>query len=148
MNYNINLPEWMCFRWEKWANEGHQGKSAITWSRTRAWIIDWLGVFEYHCVFQKFCPPVRETCIACLKTVYPLERLVVLQHVYHKSCFRCVHCSTKLRLFLRCRIFPEQPHFRHVRLCGSKFSFLILLNAWQSKNHKSKQNIIHASFCL
>lgn len=47
---------------------------------------------------RKFCPPVRETCIACLKTVYPLERLVVLQHVYHKNCFRCVHCSTKLSL--------------------------------------------------
>ncbi|XP_042356172.1 LIM domain and actin-binding protein 1-like isoform X2 [Plectropomus leopardus] len=47
---------------------------------------------------KKFSPPVRETCIACLKTVYPLERLVALQHVYHKSCFRCVHCSTKLSL--------------------------------------------------
>ncbi|XP_070759135.1 LIM domain and actin-binding protein 1-like [Enoplosus armatus] len=47
---------------------------------------------------RKFCPPVKETCIACLKTVYPLERLVALQHVYHKSCFRCVHCSAKLSL--------------------------------------------------
>ncbi|XP_029990709.1 LIM domain and actin-binding protein 1-like isoform X1 [Sphaeramia orbicularis] len=49
-------------------------------------------------VSRKFCPPVRETCIACLKTVYPLERLVALQHVYHKSCFRCVHCSSMLSL--------------------------------------------------
>ncbi|GLD72774.1 LIM domain and actin-binding protein 1-like isoform X3 [Lates japonicus] len=47
---------------------------------------------------RKFCPPERETCIACLKTVYPLERLVAHQHVYHKSCFRCVHCNTKLSL--------------------------------------------------
>lgn len=47
---------------------------------------------------RKFSPPARETCIACLKTVYPLERLVALQHVYHKSCFRCGHCSTKLSL--------------------------------------------------
>ncbi|KAI3369456.1 hypothetical protein L3Q82_007673 [Scortum barcoo] len=50
------------------------------------------------CNEVQFCPPVRETCIACQKTVYPLERLVDLQHVYHKSCFRCVHCSTKLSL--------------------------------------------------
>lgn len=49
--------------------------------------------------FQKFSAPVRETCIACLKTVYPLERLVALQHVYHTSCFRCAHCNTKLRSF-------------------------------------------------
>ncbi|XP_028262031.1 LIM domain and actin-binding protein 1-like isoform X2 [Parambassis ranga] len=47
---------------------------------------------------SRFCPPVRETCVACQKTVYPLERLVAVQHVYHKSCFQCVHCSTKLSL--------------------------------------------------
>ncbi|XP_075316935.1 LIM domain and actin-binding protein 1a isoform X2 [Odontesthes bonariensis] len=47
---------------------------------------------------RKFSPPMRETCIACLKTVYPLERMVAHQHVYHKSCFRCVHCNTKLSL--------------------------------------------------
>uniref|UniRef100_A0A3Q2W983 LIM zinc-binding domain-containing protein n=1 Tax=Haplochromis burtoni TaxID=8153 RepID=A0A3Q2W983_HAPBU len=40
----------------------------------------------------------KETCIACTKQVYPLERLVAHQHVYHKSCFRCIHCSTKLSL--------------------------------------------------
>uniref|UniRef100_A0A668ADA8 LIM domain and actin binding 1 n=1 Tax=Myripristis murdjan TaxID=586833 RepID=A0A668ADA8_9TELE len=39
-----------------------------------------------------------ETCIACQKTVYPLERLVADQHIYHKICFRCVHCNTKLSL--------------------------------------------------
>ncbi|XP_061731050.1 LIM domain and actin-binding protein 1-like isoform X1 [Nerophis ophidion] len=49
-------------------------------------------------VTRKFCPPVKETCVVCQKTVYPLERLAALQHVYHKSCFRCVHCSTKLSL--------------------------------------------------
>ncbi|XP_071350758.1 LIM domain and actin-binding protein 1-like isoform X2 [Trachinotus anak] len=46
----------------------------------------------------RFCPPVMETCFACSKTVYPLERLVAHQNVYHKSCFRCVHCNTKLSL--------------------------------------------------
>ncbi|XP_061688869.1 LIM domain and actin-binding protein 1-like [Syngnathoides biaculeatus] len=47
---------------------------------------------------RKFCPPVKETCVACQKTVYPLERLAALQHIYHKSCFRCIHCSTTLSL--------------------------------------------------
>lgn len=46
---------------------------------------------------QSFRLPVRETCVSCLKTVYPLERLVANQHVYHSSCFRCSHCNTKLR---------------------------------------------------
>ncbi|XP_062255448.1 LIM domain and actin-binding protein 1-like isoform X2 [Platichthys flesus] len=49
-------------------------------------------------VSRKFCPPAREECFACSKTVYPLERLVSQKHVYHKSCFRCVHCSTTLSL--------------------------------------------------
>ncbi|XP_055770213.1 LIM domain and actin-binding protein 1-like isoform X2 [Salvelinus fontinalis] len=47
---------------------------------------------------RKFCLPVRETCIACLKTVYPLERLVANTQIFHTSCFRCLHCNTKLSL--------------------------------------------------
>nr|XP_033483364.1 LIM domain and actin-binding protein 1-like isoform X2 [Epinephelus lanceolatus]XP_033483365.1 LIM domain and actin-binding protein 1-like isoform X2 [Epinephelus lanceolatus]XP_033483366.1 LIM domain and actin-binding protein 1-like isoform X2 [Epinephelus lanceolatus] len=66
---------------------------------------------------RKFSPPVRETCIACLKTVYPLERLVALQHVYHKSCFRCVHCSTKLSLLNYASLHGNvycKPHFNQL----------------------------------
>ncbi|XP_059186172.1 LIM domain and actin-binding protein 1-like [Centropristis striata] len=63
---------------------------------------------------RKFSPPLRETCIACLKTVYPLERLVALQHIYHKNCFRCVHCSTKLSLLTFASLHGNvycKPHF-------------------------------------
>ncbi|KAG9340214.1 hypothetical protein JZ751_021654 [Albula glossodonta] len=47
---------------------------------------------------RKFGTPLRETCVSCLKTVYPLERLVASQQVFHNSCFRCSHCNTKLSL--------------------------------------------------
>ncbi|XP_056130100.1 LIM domain and actin-binding protein 1a isoform X2 [Lampris incognitus] len=47
---------------------------------------------------RSFRLPVRETCVSCLKTVYPLERLVANQQVYHTTCFRCSHCNTKLSL--------------------------------------------------
>ncbi|XP_020797700.1 LIM domain and actin-binding protein 1a isoform X2 [Boleophthalmus pectinirostris] len=40
----------------------------------------------------------RESCVSCQKTVYPLERLVANQSVYHSSCFRCAHCNSKLSL--------------------------------------------------
>ncbi|XP_040015115.1 LIM domain and actin-binding protein 1-like isoform X2 [Xiphias gladius] len=66
---------------------------------------------------SRFCPPVRETCFACLKTVYPLERLVAHQHVYHKSCFRCVHCSTKLSLGNYASLHGNvycKPHFNQL----------------------------------
>ncbi|KAF5901084.1 LIM domain and actin-binding protein 1-like isoform X2, partial [Clarias magur] len=45
---------------------------------------------------QKFRGSVRETCVACQKTVYPLEKLVANQQTFHNACFRCTHCSTKL----------------------------------------------------
>lgn len=47
---------------------------------------------------KKFQLPARETCVACVKTVYPLEKLVANQQVYHSSCFRCSHCNSKLSL--------------------------------------------------
>ncbi|KAJ8403999.1 hypothetical protein AAFF_G00343490 [Aldrovandia affinis] len=47
---------------------------------------------------RKFGLPVRETCVACLKTVYPLERLVANEQIFHNTCFRCSHCNTKLSL--------------------------------------------------
>ncbi|TSU50028.1 LIM domain and actin-binding protein 1 [Bagarius yarrelli] len=47
---------------------------------------------------QKFRATVRETCVACRKTVYPLEKLVANQQTFHNTCFRCAHCNTKLSL--------------------------------------------------
>ncbi|KAL7399267.1 hypothetical protein ABVT39_022398 [Epinephelus coioides] len=58
--------------------------------------------------------PARETCVSCLKTVYPLERLVANQHVYHSSCFRCSHCNTKLSLANYASLHNNvycKPHF-------------------------------------
>ncbi|KAM8917677.1 LIM domain and actin-binding protein 1-like isoform 1-T4 [Spinachia spinachia] len=75
------------------------------------------GGGEQPKVSRKFSPPVRDTCIACLMTVYPLERLVALQHVYHKSCFRCVHCSTKLSLGSYASLHGNvycKPHFNQL----------------------------------
>ncbi|XP_029682028.1 LIM domain-containing protein 2-like [Takifugu rubripes] len=62
----------------------------------------------------KFRPPPRETCVACQKTVYPLERLTDKQ-VYHKACFRCHHCNTTVCLgnyaALQGNIYCK-PHFK------------------------------------
>ncbi|XP_031168408.1 LIM domain and actin-binding protein 1a [Sander lucioperca] len=63
---------------------------------------------------KNFRLPVRETCVSCLKTVYPLERLVANQHVYHSSCFRCSHCNTKLSLVNYASLHNNvycKPHF-------------------------------------
>uniref|UniRef100_A0A3P8XP74 LIM zinc-binding domain-containing protein n=1 Tax=Esox lucius TaxID=8010 RepID=A0A3P8XP74_ESOLU len=64
--------------------------------------------------FSSFCLPARESCVSCKKTVYPLERLVANQQVYHSTCFRCFHCNTKLSLgtyaSLHCQVYCK-PHF-------------------------------------
>ncbi|XP_043980330.1 LIM domain and actin-binding protein 1a isoform X1 [Gambusia affinis] len=63
---------------------------------------------------KSFHLPVRETCVACQKTVYPLERLVANKDVYHSSCFRCSHCNTKLSLATYASLHNNiycKPHF-------------------------------------
>lgn len=40
---------------------------------------------------------MKETCAACQKTVYPMERLVADKLIFHNSCFCCKHCHAKLR---------------------------------------------------
>ncbi|XP_059499296.1 LIM domain and actin-binding protein 1-like isoform X3 [Stegostoma tigrinum] len=47
---------------------------------------------------KKFQLLARELCVTCQKTVYPMERLVANQQVFHNFCFRCSHCNTKLSI--------------------------------------------------
>ncbi|XP_016340145.1 LIM domain and actin-binding protein 1-like [Sinocyclocheilus anshuiensis] len=65
-------------------------------------------------VARKLHLPVHERCVSCLKTVYPLEKLVANQQIYHKSCFRCAFCSTKLSLGTYASLHGDiycKPHF-------------------------------------
>uniref|UniRef100_A0A8C8YQU9 LIM domain and actin binding 1 n=1 Tax=Prolemur simus TaxID=1328070 RepID=A0A8C8YQU9_PROSS len=66
---------------------------------------------------KKFQAPVRETCVECQKTVYPMERLLANQQVFHISCFRCSYCNSKLSLgtyaSLHGRIYCK-PHFNQL----------------------------------
>ncbi|KAG7477397.1 hypothetical protein MATL_G00069190 [Megalops atlanticus] len=66
---------------------------------------------------RKFRVPVQESCVACLKTVYPLERLVANQQIFHKTCFRCLHCNTKLSLGNYASLHGNvycKPHFNQL----------------------------------
>ncbi|XP_077436222.1 LIM domain and actin-binding protein 1a isoform X2 [Vanacampus margaritifer] len=63
---------------------------------------------------RNFHLPVREVCVSCQKTVYPLERLVANQQVFHSACFRCCHCNTKLSLLNYASLHNNvycKPHF-------------------------------------
>ncbi|NXB13746.1 LIMA1 protein, partial [Rhagologus leucostigma] len=66
---------------------------------------------------KKFQLPMKETCVGCQKTVYPMERLFANQQVFHVSCFRCSYCNSKLSLgtyaSLRGNIYCK-PHFNQL----------------------------------
>ncbi|TNN61531.1 Xin actin-binding repeat-containing protein 2 [Liparis tanakae] len=58
--------------------------------------------------------PESELCQACRKRVYPMESLFADKQNFHRSCFRCEHCSGKLSLgnyaSLHGRMYCK-PHF-------------------------------------
>ncbi|KFV01389.1 LIM domain and actin-binding protein 1, partial [Pterocles gutturalis] len=66
---------------------------------------------------KKFQLPMKEICVGCQKTVYPMERLFANQQVFHISCFRCSYCNSKLSLgtyaSLRGNIYCK-PHFNQL----------------------------------
>ncbi|XP_051016301.1 LOW QUALITY PROTEIN: LIM domain and actin-binding protein 1 [Acomys russatus] len=66
---------------------------------------------------KKFQAPAKESCVECQKTVYPMERLLANQQVFHVSCFRCCYCNSKLSLgtyaSLHGRIYCK-PHFNQL----------------------------------
>lgn len=78
--------------------------------RDGCWSSPWLS----HSPRQSFSlrAQVKETCAACQKTVYPMERLVADKLIFHNSCFCCKHCHTKLRcaLALPCPALTLPPH--------------------------------------
>lgn len=105
-------------------------------------------------VIKKFQPPPREICFGCQKTVYPMERFFANQQVYHNSCFRCHHCSTKLSLGNYASLHGNaycKPHFN--QLFKSKgnydegFGHKPHKELWESKKDASenKENIVQQS---
>ncbi|XP_053564333.1 LIM domain and actin-binding protein 1 isoform X2 [Bombina bombina] len=102
----------------------------------------------------KFQLPAREICFGCEKTVYPMERLFANQQVYHNSCFRCTHCSTKLSIgnfaSLHGNIYCK-PHFN--QLFKSKgnydegFGHKPHKELWTSKNdvNEAQENNVQVS---
>lgn len=66
----------------------------------------------------------KETCKSCKKTVYPMEKLVANDLVFHSTCFCCKHCNTKLRY---------KPHVSFPSPASSRWfddRFLLSLQSW------------------
>uniref|UniRef100_A0A8C6YQB6 LIM zinc-binding domain-containing protein n=1 Tax=Nothoprocta perdicaria TaxID=30464 RepID=A0A8C6YQB6_NOTPE len=59
----------------------------------------------------------QEICTLCQQRVYPMECLIADKQHFHKSCFRCHHCGSKLSLgnyaSLHGKIYCK-PHFKQL----------------------------------
>ncbi|XP_003939210.1 LIM domain and actin-binding protein 1 isoform X2 [Saimiri boliviensis] len=94
---------------------------------------------------KKFQAPAKETCVECQKTVYPMERLLANQQVFHISCFRCSYCNNKLSLGTYASLHGSiycKPHFN--QLFKSKgnydegFGHRPHKDLWASKNENEE----------
>ncbi|XP_054579399.1 xin actin-binding repeat-containing protein 2 isoform X2 [Eptesicus fuscus] len=91
----------------------------------------------------------KETCILCQKTVYPMECLTADKQSFHKSCFRCHHCNSKLSLGNYASLHGQiycKPHFK--QLFKSKgnydegFGHKQHKDRWNCKNQSSSMDFI------
>uniref|UniRef100_A0A673G3K7 LIM zinc-binding domain-containing protein n=1 Tax=Sinocyclocheilus rhinocerous TaxID=307959 RepID=A0A673G3K7_9TELE len=66
---------------------------------------------------KKIRVPESEMCRVCRKRVYPMESLIANKQNFHKSCFRCAHCSSQLSLgnyaSLHGRMYCK-PHYKQL----------------------------------
>uniref|UniRef100_A0A452UC82 Xin actin binding repeat containing 2 n=1 Tax=Ursus maritimus TaxID=29073 RepID=A0A452UC82_URSMA len=87
---------------------------------------------------KKPLPQDKELCILCQKTVYPMECLVADKQSFHKSCFRCRHCNSKLSLGNYASLHGQiycKPHFN--QLFKSKGNYD---EGFGHKQHKDRWN--------
>ncbi|XP_040417508.1 xin actin-binding repeat-containing protein 2 [Cygnus olor] len=93
----------------------------------------------------------NEICKLCHQRVYPMERLVADKQNFHKSCFRCHHCSSQLSLGNYASLHGQvycKPHFK--QLFKSKgnydegFGHKQHKELWNSKDQCSSAGNIHA----
>ncbi|XP_068804808.1 xin actin-binding repeat-containing protein 2 isoform X3 [Struthio camelus] len=93
----------------------------------------------------------KEICALCQQRVYPMECLVADKQNFHKSCFRCHHCGSKLSLGNYASLHGQiycKPHFK--QLFKSKgnydegFGHKQHKELWNSKDQGSSVGNIHA----
>ncbi|XP_053268997.1 LIM domain-containing protein [Pleuronectes platessa] len=89
----------------------------------------------------KFQPTCREMCSACLKPVYPMEKINADKYIFHKTCFVCKQCKKKLSMYnytplhgeFYC-IFHYQQLFRRKGNYDEGFGHVQHKNQWLLRN--------------
>ncbi|KAG7224927.1 hypothetical protein INR49_014843 [Caranx melampygus] len=91
---------------------------------------------------SEFQPTSQEMCSACLKPVYPMEKITADKYMFHKTCFCCKHCKKKLSMYnytplhgeFYC-IFHYQQLFRRKGNYDEGFGHAQHKNRWLLRNN-------------
>uniref|UniRef100_A0A3B5KL17 LIM domain containing 2 n=1 Tax=Takifugu rubripes TaxID=31033 RepID=A0A3B5KL17_TAKRU len=93
-----------------------------------------------------FQPACQEMCSACLKPVYPMERITTHKCIFHKACFSCKQCKKKLSVSNYAPLHEEfyctfhyQQLFRRKGNYDEGFGYAQHKNRWLLK--KTEDNI-------
>ncbi|XP_050922673.1 LIM domain-containing protein isoform X4 [Lates calcarifer] len=89
----------------------------------------------------EFQPTCQEMCSACLKPVYPMEKIAADKYIFHKTCFCCKVCQKKLSMYnyaplhgeFYC-IFHYQQLFRRKGNYDEGFGYAQHKNQWLLRN--------------
>ncbi|XP_016528693.1 LIM domain and actin-binding protein 1 isoform X2 [Poecilia formosa] len=93
---------------------------------------------------KQFQPASRETCSACQKPVYQMEKVTADKYIFHKTCFCCKQCKKKLSMQtytplngeFYC-IFHYQQLFKRKGNYDEGFGHTQHKNRWLFKNSSS-----------
>uniref|UniRef100_A0A3B3UQF4 LIM zinc-binding domain-containing protein n=1 Tax=Poecilia latipinna TaxID=48699 RepID=A0A3B3UQF4_9TELE len=93
---------------------------------------------------DQFQPASRETCSACQKPVYQMEKVTADKYIFHKTCFCCKQCKKKLSMQtytplngeFYC-IFHYQQLFKRKGNYDEGFGHTQHKNRWLFKNSSS-----------
>uniref|UniRef100_UPI003AAE3B8F uncharacterized protein n=1 Tax=Centroberyx gerrardi TaxID=166262 RepID=UPI003AAE3B8F len=55
----------------------------------------------------QFQPSCQDMCSACLKPVYPMEKITADKYIFHKTCFCCKQCKKKLSMYSYTPLYGE-----------------------------------------
>jgi hypothetical protein len=90
------------------------GEVEITSATT---VDDALNTSLYNPTYRVDTPTKDSHCAACDNKVYVVEKMVVDNHAYHKSCFKCSHCNMQINAgtykALSGKLFCK-PHFHQM----------------------------------
>ncbi|KAH1011991.1 hypothetical protein HUJ04_001247 [Dendroctonus ponderosae] len=126
-------------------NAGHKQRSAeIAQSEAEPFCVKELIIKHYHLSSFAAMP---ETCHSCSDKVYPFEKISIHGNIYHKNCFKCMECSSVLRMDSYCYnqgLLYCTPHFKRLFISKGNYDSAFGLDQHKEKWQNNVNNMTMA----